>query len=123
MFNKVHALTITSKFAETAEFYKTLFGFTEAFTSDWYIQLAHANGAELGIMMPNVSNQPDFLQKEFSGDGMIFTFETDDATAMHKDLLGKGAVIAYDLADEEWGQRHFIVRDPAGVYVDVVQYL
>lgn len=123
MINKVHPLTITEKMTETAAFYKKLFGFSEIFTSEWYIQLAHTNGAEFGIMLPNLSTQPAFLQKAYSGDGMIFTFETDDATALFENLKKKKAPIVYRLKDEEWGQRHFILQDPAGVYVDVVQYL
>ncbi len=121
--NKLHPLTITSKLNETADFYKTYFEFTEAFTSDWYVQLAHKSGAELAIMLPDQSNQPEFLQKAHDGNGMIFTIETDDATAVYAELQAKKAPIIHELRDEEWGQRHFILRDPAGIYVDIVQYL
>lgn len=121
--NKLHPLTITSKLNNTADFYKTYLGFTQAFTSDWYIQLAHASGAEIGIMLPDQPNQPDFLQKEYDGNGMVFTIETDDATTIYNDLKNKKAPIVHELRDEEWGQRHFILKDPAGVYVDIVQYL
>ena len=29
--------------------------------------------------------------------------------------------IALELKSEEWGQRHFAIKDPNGVYIDVVQ--
>lgn len=123
MINKLHPLTITEKLTETAHFYKQYFNFAEIFTSDWYLQLAHKNGAEIAIMSPNQATQPAFLHKAYSGHGMVFTFETDDATTFFKQLKDKNAPIVYELKDEEWGQRHFMLKDPAGVIVDVVQYL
>lgn len=123
MINKLHPLTITDKMNETAEFYKNFFDFEEVFSSDWYVQLSHKNGAEIGIMMPDLSNQPEILHKVYGGNGMVFTFETEDAGEIYSTLQSKEAPIVYELKDEEWGQRHFILQDPAGVYVDVVQYL
>lgn len=123
MINKLHPLTITEKLTETADFYKTYFGFEEAFVSDWYIQLAHENGAEIALMLPKLQNQPEFLHASHTGSGMVFTFETEDASRVYEELQSKGANFIYKLKDEEWGQRHFILEDPSGVYVDVVQYL
>lgn len=123
MIQKLHPLTITDKLTETAEFYKKFFGFDEAFTSDWYIQLVHKGGAEIAVMLPNQANQPDFLHADFSGKGIVFTFETKDAQAVYDQLKQKNAPIIHDIRDEEWGQRHFILQDPSGVFVDVVQYL
>jgi len=123
MINKLHPLTITEKIGETAEFYKTNFDFEEVFTSDWYIQLAHKNGAEIAVMAPKLPNQPDFLREAYAGKGVVFTFETEDATSAYETLKQKGLDFKLELRDEEWGQRHFILEDPSGVYVDIVQYL
>lgn len=123
MINKLHPLTITEKLQETADFYKKYFDFKEVFTSDWYIQLAHKNGAEIAIMLPNLANQPDFLHAPHAGRGVVFTLETKDAAKAFEAVKQKGAVFKVELQDEEWGQRHFILEDPGGVFVDVVQYL
>lgn len=123
MINKLHPLTITDKIRETADFYKDLFDFEEVFTSDWYLQLAHKGGAEIAIMLPNLQNQPEFLRSSHTGRGIVFTFETEDATKVYEELKAKNATFTLGLKDEEWGQRHFILQDPSGVFVDVVQYL
>lgn len=123
MINKLHPLTITDKLNETAEFYKKYFGFNEVFTSDWYIQLAHEAGAEVAIMSSNLPNQPEFLHHAYKGKGIVLTFETDNAQKVYDTVKQKGAEFLVDLRDEEWGQRHFILEDPSGMYVDVVQYL
>lgn len=123
MITKLHPLTITNNIRETADFYKEYFGFKEAFTSEWYIQLAHKGGAEIAVMLPNLPSQPKFLHTPYNGKGVVFTFETEDATKVYEELKAKDMAFTLELKDEEWGQRHFILEDPSGVYVDVVQYL
>ncbi len=120
---KIHPLTITPYIQETAKFYTTLFGFEEVFSADWYIQLAHSSGMEIALMLPDQSNQPDFLHDSYSGKGIVYTFEVENATELYETLKGKDVPFVYELRDEEWGQRHFMLKDPAGVVVDVVEYL
>lgn len=120
---KIHPLIITDKLSETVSFYKKYFAFEEIFTSDWYVQLAHENGVELAFMLPNQASQPDFLREKFSGAGYVLTIETDDARELHENLHKIDAPIIQKIRDEEWGQRHFLLRDPSGSYVDVVEYL
>lgn len=123
MITKAHLLIITENLNETAEFYISFFGFKEVFTSDWYLQLRHESGAELAVMVANHPSQPLFLHKAHRGEGIVHTFETDDAAEVYEKIKAQGGVFKLDLQDEEWGQRHFILEDPSGVYVDVVQYL
>ena len=37
------------------------------------------------------------------------------------DRKGKKLKIVLDLRSEDWGQKHFSVEDPNGIYLDVVQ--
>lgn len=122
---KVYPLLITEKFKECAEFYTKNFGFTAVFEENWYVHLLHKkSGAELGFMTPNSDSQPKQLHAGFSSGGMVYSFEVKDAKSEYERLSDKSEVeIILELKDEPWGQRHFIVHDPAGVYVDVVQQL
>jgi hypothetical protein len=54
---------------------------------------------------------------------MIVTVEVADARAAFDRLRGGGAPIVHPLTDEDWGQRRFMTRDPAGVLVDVVEQI
>ena len=120
---KVYPLLITDKLKECANFYVAHFGFSKVFEQDWYVHLVHEkSGAELGFLAPNTPNQPKELHVTFSGKGMVYGFEVQNAKKEYERLRGKVDIVL-ELKDEEWGQRHFIVRDPAGVYVDVVQQL
>lgn len=122
---KIYPLTITTKLKECANFYVEHFGFTKVFEEDWYVHLVHeASGAELAFMVPNAENQPKELHPGFGGKGLVYSFEVDDAAAEYKRLSGKDGIdMVYELKDEPWGQRHFIIRDPADIFVDVVQQL
>lgn len=121
---KIYPLLITDKLHECAEFYVSNFGFSKVFEQDWYVHMVHEkSGAELAFMVTGATSQPKELHAGFTGEGMVYGFETDDAAAEFERLSKAGVPMVVELKDEEWGQRHFIVRDPAGVYVDVVQQL
>lgn len=108
---------------ETKDFYSKNFDFQVVFEADWYIHMRHESGVEIAVMMPNLSSQPSFLRSAYSGEGTIYSFEVDDANTEYKRLKKLGAEFVYELTDEEWGQRHFILKDPAGVSIDIVQQL
>lgn len=121
---KVYPLLITDKLKDCAAFYTKHFDFTIVFEEDWYVHLVHEkSGAELGFMVPNTDSQPKQLQAGFSGKGMVYSFEVADAKSEYERLGGKNLDVVLELKDEPWGQQHFILRDPAGIYVDVVRQL
>jgi uncharacterized glyoxalase superfamily protein PhnB len=59
----------------------------------------------------------------FDGRGMILTLQVDDARALHARIEAAGAPITHALTDAPWGQRRFVVTDPSGIVVDVVQQI
>lgn len=121
---QMYPLVITDKIAECTAFYKDHFGFISVFEQDWYVQLLHqASGTELAFMVPDAQNQPKELHAAFQGSGLVLSIEVDDAQMEYSRLQSKKLDEIVSLKDEPWGQRHFIIRDPSGTYVDVVQQL
>jgi uncharacterized glyoxalase superfamily protein PhnB len=45
----------------------------------------------------------------------------DDADSAYAEAKKKSLNIVVKLRSEEWGQRHFCIKDPNGVYLDIVQ--
>ncbi len=118
----IYPVTITNKLAECKTFYTETFGFSVVFEADWYVQLLHkTSGVELAIMKPNLDNQPKQLHAEFSGKGIVYSLEVEDAAAEYERIQKTSADVFYPLTTEEWGQEHFMLTDPAGVTIDVVQ--
>ncbi|AHG65795.1 glyoxalase-like domain-containing protein [Advenella mimigardefordensis DPN7] len=123
MMKKVYSIVITDKLQACADFYTRLFAFSLVFQEDWYIHLVHEqSGAELAFMAPNSANQPPQLQAPYQGAGVVLSIEVDDAEQEYRRLTqGEACNIFLPLKDESWGQRHFMLTDPAGVCVDVVE--
>lgn len=121
---KVYPLLITNKLKECADFYVKHFEFEKVFEQDWYVHLLHKkSGAELAFMVPNAKNQPKELHAAFSGKGLVYSFEVEDAEREYNRLKDTGIKVFYDLTIEEWGQKHFMVEGLAGEFIDVVEQL
>ena len=106
--------------AKAVEFYKEL-GFVEVFNSGWYAHLATDSGVQVGFLEPNHPTQPDFLHSPFSGVGSLLSLEVENAEESYSEAKRLNLEIALELKTEEWGQRHFILRDPHGLLVDILE--
>ena len=51
------------------------------------------------------------------------TVEVGDVDAVHAAAVAARATIVHPLTDEPWGVRRFLVEDPTGVVVNVMQHL
>ncbi len=108
--------------AATAAFYREHFGFSPVFESDWYVSLRQGaeQGYELAILDPRHQSIPDGFRVPTRG--LILNFEVADADAEHQRLVVEnGLTEVLSLRSEAFGQRHFIVVDPNGVLIDVIE--
>jgi uncharacterized glyoxalase superfamily protein PhnB len=55
------------------------------------------------------------------GEGVIYSFEVENADQEYRKLKDSQVEILYEIRTEEWGQRHFMIRDPGGMVIDLVQ--
>ena len=102
-------------------FYTDNFGFDIVFSGDWYIHLVSKSGIQVGFLLPDQPTQPSIFQKPYVGEGVIFSLEVEDADVAFSVAKSKKLNIVLELRSEEWGQRHFCIQDPNGVYLDIVQ--
>lgn len=121
----LYPLITTPQLRETRDFYVKHFGFDVAFEASWFLYLTGpaeegARGATLAFMHPDHPSNPPGPES-FDGKGMILTVEVSDAASVFERFAAAGAPIIHPLTDEDWGQRRFMTRDPAGVLVDVVE--
>ena len=102
-------------------FYTENLGFDVVFSGDWYIHLVSSAGVQVGFMLPDQPTQPPIFQKPHAGEGVIFSLEVEDVDAAFAVAKSKTLQIVLELRSEDWGQRHFCIRDPNGVFLDIVQ--
>lgn len=121
----LYPLITTPALFEARDFYVKHFGFEVLFEASWFVYLSgpgdgETRGATLAFMHPDHPSNPPGPES-FDGRGMILTIEVPDSAAVFEKLSREGAPIVHPLTAEDWGQRRFMTRDPAGVLVDIVE--
>jgi len=112
---------ITEKLQLAKAFYTENFGFDVAFENDWYVHLFTQSGVQIGFLMPDHLSQSEYFHEAFSGNGAIFTLEVENVDTAHLAAKVRGLKMLSPVKAEEWGQKHFVIEDPSGVKIDVVQ--
>lgn len=121
----IFPVMVTSSLEEIKRFYTSFFGFNVVFFDpDFYLHLVSpGSGAQLGFLLPGHESQPQFLHPNMSSDGYVMSFEVADAAKAYADAKGMNLPIVMALKEEPWGQIHFIVEDPAGIKIDIVEHV
>lgn len=91
--------------------------------SDWFVLLGdEQQGSVVAFMSPDHPSAPPGPET-FGGSGMCLEIEVEDARQALADFQASGGEVKYPLSDEPFGQRRFGLRDPAGLWVDVVEQI
>ncbi|MFQ4139242.1 VOC family protein [Nodosilinea sp. PGN35] len=112
---------ITEKLEASKAFYSRLFNCEVIYDSDWFV-LLRLGQSELGFMLPNLEAQAPIFRSPFLDQGVWITIDVKDANAEYQRIAAMEVPIELELRDEPWGDRHFIVIDPNGIGVDIVQH-
>jgi len=116
-----YPIIVTDQMAACRDFYTRRLGFTVGFESSWITYLTADDGsASIAFMTPDHPSAPPGPET-YSGTGICFELQVEDAAAAARELVASGLEVAYPLTDEPFGQRRFGFHDPAGVWVDVVE--
>lgn len=105
----------------TSAFYVEHFRFEPLFKSDWYVHLRSSEDKKvnLGILRYDHPTVPAEGRKKT--EGILINFEVKDVDAVHDRLNAAGLPMLLSLRDEDFGQRHFITKDPNGILIDVIK--
>ena len=111
----------TDRVHDLRDFYCTYFEFEVIFDAGWYVSLRRPGDPafELGLLSQDHETIPDGYRRGVSG--LLLNFEVEDVDAEYERLVGQhGLTPIASLRSEEFGQRHFILEDPAGVLIDII---
>ena len=102
-------------------FYRTLLGLDVSVDVGWYAELA--NGGAGSALVAFVQRGHASVPPGFAADrgGVLVSVVVHDAEGAYTRAEATGLQIAQPLRDEEFGQRHFMVVDPDGFLVDVIE--
>ena len=120
---KIWSGIVTEKTQESKDFYIKHFGCEVIYEGedDWFV-LLQLDNSELGFMKPGLEFQAEKFRSAFQGQGMWIAIDVDDADAEYARIKALGTPIDTEIRDEPWGDRHFVIVDPNGIGVDIVQH-
>ncbi len=101
----------TDKVGECAAFYVQWFGAKLTFDCGWYatVQLSGGLPLFLSFMTPQTTEKGNLFQG-----GATLNLKVDDVDAEYEKSCKAGLKIVDTIADHEWGDRSFTVKDPVG---------
>jgi uncharacterized glyoxalase superfamily protein PhnB len=112
-----YPVLVVDDVAASQRFWVERFGFATVFAVDWYVSLRRGDH-ELAFV---AAGHPTVPGARATARGLLLNVEVDDVDAEYERLVTRGGLRPeLDLRTEDFGQRHFIVTDPAGVLVDVI---
>ena len=119
---KIWTGVVTEQVQASRDFYTRLFGCEVIYEGEggWFV-LLQLGESELGFMRPGLPTQAPVFRPAFGGQGLWISVDVDDVNAEYARIQALGVPIEAPLRDEPWGDRHFVVLDPNGIGVDVVQ--
>ena len=97
---------------ETRDFFVELFGFDVAMDLGWVVTMASP---------ANPSAQVTIIGNDDPAAPGI-SIGVDDVDAVHARAVERGLEITYDIRDEDWGVRRFMLREPSGTIVNVLSH-
>ena len=118
MLKSFYPVLMLDKIREQADFFINFFNFEESFVCDWYISLKNDNGFELALIDSQHETIPNNYRHMTKG--VILNFEVDDVDKIYNSIKDKVNIV-YDIKNEDFGQRHFIVEGPNKILIDVIQ--
>jgi len=116
-----YPIVITAQKDACRTFWVSHLGFEVLFDSTWFTLLgAPDQTATIAFMTPDHPSAPPGPDV-FSGRGLCFELQVEDAAAAHAEAASRGLPVTLPLTRETFGQVRFGFSDPSGLWVDVVE--
>jgi catechol 2,3-dioxygenase-like lactoylglutathione lyase family enzyme len=126
-WNSFYPVVMTQTVAESAAFYQRYFGFEVVYESEWYVSLRSDAGEkgfsyELALLDADHPTIPAAYRKR--AEGLILNMEVDNVDSEYQRLVVDAKLmLEQEIRDEDFGQRHFILSDPGGVLIDIIEMI
>lgn len=123
-FSAMFPVMVVDNLAEMKAFYETVFGFNSVYYQEgFYLHLTSVEtGVQLGFLVPEHASQPQFLHRLMDPEGYVISLEVADATQAFSQAQELDLKVSMPIKEEVWGQIHFMVQDPSGINIDIVQH-
>jgi uncharacterized glyoxalase superfamily protein PhnB len=120
----MYPVVVTNDIRSAQQFYVKWFGYNVLFESSWFVLLTSpGENSSMIAFMDEVHPSTPPSPKATKGEGLFITIDVADSKTLSEALKQAGATFTYELTEEPWGQRRFALKDPNGIWVDVVEQI
>ncbi|MFJ7269890.1 VOC family protein [Streptomyces sp. NPDC099050] len=117
------AICLTVEDATTSSAFLTRhFGFKETMAVDGFVSLSHPDGPNVVFVRRGLEVLPEDLREQHAA-GVLLAFTVADLPAEYERLRSEGVPIVMEPRVEPWGERVFLVADPNGVIIELVDWV
>ncbi|WP_321479655.1 VOC family protein [uncultured Bacteroides sp.] len=102
----------TDKIKECIHFYQKYFNAKVTFDADWYVVICLPSEDKKPIFL-SFQNLNEFKRTAFTG-GTTLNIETSNVDLCYAEIKQSEVLIVDEIADHEWGDRSFCIKDPIG---------
>ncbi len=107
----------------SSQFLVTHFGFVEKMAAEGFASLQHEqSGIHVIYLQRGIEVLPEFM-RNIASEGTILAFVTTHIESEEKRLRSAGIPIALPMKTEAWGEKLFMVKDPNGVIIQLVEWV
>jgi len=103
----------TDKIKECVDFYSKHFQAEVTFDAGWYVTIRLESDNSYPIYLSFQGSYGEMERETFSG-GITLNLMVDDVDACYEQLNPAGISFVERIADHEWGDRAFSLKDPIG---------
>lgn len=115
-----YPILVSEKLVHTVNFYEDYFGFVPTFEKEGYALLQSESHPDNCIAVFDSGH--DCVSKlEQSVQGLILTLAVEDIEGTYNNLYMEGLELYKDFGVDVHGHRHFVVYDPNGILVNVIE--
>lgn len=119
--NSLYPVITTKKLEESTKFYTEHLNLDITFDSDWYISMKTSRGRSFELALLDYTHPSLPTAFQHPTQGMLLNLEVENVDSEYNRLKSSGLDMVLDIRSEDWGQRHFIIQDPNGILIDLIQ--
>lgn len=112
----------SDRFEASRDFYLDMFDLVVSVElGSWYLQLMAPEEQSLNVGFVEPGHELFAGRAAPPGEySLVLTIHVDDVDEAYARARQRGAEIAMEIRDEDYGQRHFLVVDPNGLLLNVM---
>ncbi len=116
-----YPIICTAKMHETVAFYEDHFGFRPVFEMSCFTLMRHSEKQDLcfAFLDSNHEAVPEHYKNGVSG--LILNLPVENVDLVYQQLYWEGVQILMEPKSERCGRKHFMLTDPNGILVDVME--